>query len=988
MTTGTEGRYVFTNLAPGKYDVQVRASGFAIKEFKDVLLEVGRSTTVDVPLELAAMGEVVTITGGATPVEMTQSYVQGQVTASTVENIPLNGRNFLELAFLIPGNRSAPNYDPTKTNTLEVSSAGQFGRGGNITVDGGDNNDEVVGGTLMNFPQDGIQEFQIATNRFTAEVGRSGSSIINIVTKSGTNDYHGSAFIFFRHRELQGRPATDDRSRPEASFDREQIGASIGGPIKHDRAWWFFAFENRNQDAAIQVGEREFTTQQVITTSAGAPLDDFLLNARTDFKVTDRDNLYFRYAYNRSLEVAAGSSIGAPLGSAANRQSSLNRFQSYLFDWTRTISPNKVNSLIFHMNFFLNEIPTFTDNQVVTNPAGLASGNEVVFPTLQDGANFRIPQRTRFNRYQLRDTFTWIRGAHTIRFGGDWQSTGTDALFDLFGSSSIFLTEDFPTLDRNLDGVTDDRDIPIDLVLASAAPTRPPVEDWYRDTPLGFYVQDDWRARPNLTLNLGLRWEMDTDIFGVGPPHDPCPEPLSVAPPPGTRCVWLRGVLGLDRNRGFKNFGPRLGFAWDPFKEGKTVIRGGYGIYYDRVVTEVRLLELLVDGRKLALGALGGSTCSAGVDASCDPGETFDPGTPTLANPLSGAASVGGIGITVIDNDVAHPYVQQWTLGVQHEIARNWVISADGIHNFGTRFLIGRPLRNTSSTRPEVSCPDGFTPCTVTDPLTGRSDSVTNIEPSAKTWYDGLLVSLQKRPTRHGNWGYGFNINYTLSKTLNYSQDDQIPFREFRQADVVFTLNGAPLNNLRLEKGYSSADERHRFVLFGVFEVPYDIAISPILTVASSVPIDSSVTGLAGGARLPILARNALARDVRNGSELNTVIQQWNALPLCGGPIGSPCRIGSPLPLVDPDLKFGDTFNALDVRVTKAFFYKERHRFELIGEVFNLFNITNIRGFNRDYSGFNNVINSSGFNQPLRTAGGFFGSGGPRAFQFAFRYSF
>jgi len=1003
VTSSADGLYVFASLAAGLYDVRVEASGFAAKEHKDIRLEVGRVTTLDVGLEVAPVGQVVTVEGGAATIELTQSQVQGQITASTIENIPLNGRNFLELAFLIPGNRSAPNYDPTKTNTLEVSSAGQFGRGGNLTVDGGDNNDEVVGGTLMNLPQDAIGEFQIATNRFTAEVGRSGSSIINIITKSGTNDLHGSAFIFFRHRELQGRPATDDRSRPEASFDREQIGASLGGPIEPDRAWFFWSFENRNQDGAVQAGERILPLGPLITTSASAPLDDFMMTGRVDVKVRDNDNLTVRYAFNRSLEVANGSSIGPTLGSAANRQSSLNRFQSFLADWTRTISSTKVNSLIFHMNFLLNNIPPFGENQAVTDPPGLAAGNEVVFPGVQDGANFRIPQQTRFDRFQIKDNFSWVRGRHTLKFGAEWQRTTTFALFDLFGSGSIFLTENFPTQDRNLDGVIDDLDIPIATpVLASAAPVRPPIEPDYFNTSMGFYVQDDWRARPNLTLNLGLRWEFDTDIFGEGSPHDACPEPLSVAPAPGERCVWLRSVLGLNRSRGFNNFGPRLGFAWDPFKKGKTVIRGGYGIYYDRVVTEVRLLELLVDGRKLAIGVLAGSTLDGAGNFLPDP---VTGNVVNLANPLGGERlPAAGIGITVIDNDVGHPYVQQWTLGLQHEITPNWVISADGIHNFGTRFLIGRPLRSTTSTSPFVSCPDGVTPCTVTDPttdpLTGfpGSNGVTNIEPSAKVWYDGLLVSLQKRPTQLGRLNYGFNINYTLSKTLNYAQDDQIPFREFRAADVQLGIN-----NLRLEKGFASADERHRFVFFGVFGLPYDITISPILTITSSVPIDSSVAAL-GGARLPIIPRNALGRDIQTGAELNTFIQAWRDRLGCLGPgidsTGSPDPNGLCLLDVDPNLKFGDSFNALDVRVTKRLVWRERHSFELIGEVFNLFNITNIRGFNRDYSGFANVLPANtdlnpltaeagaNFGQALRTAGGFFGSGGPRAFQFALRYSF
>jgi hypothetical protein len=275
-----------------------------------VTLNVGEVPAINVTLKPAGAQETVVITPGEVlSVDTNTSQISGVINERTLTNLPLNGRNFLDLAFLIPGNAPAPNYDPTKTTTIEVSSAGQLGRGGNIAVDGADNNNDVVGGTLQNFPQDGIGEFQIATNRFSAEIGRSASSAINIVTKSGGNDFHGAGAFYYRNSRLSSVLPTLDRSLVQTSgrppFDREQYAASIGGPIRRGRAWFFAAFEYRNQDGVVITGVRDLAARRVVTSFSPAPLNDLLFTGRGDWQVGKNDRMAFRYSDQREDDVIA-----------------------------------------------------------------------------------------------------------------------------------------------------------------------------------------------------------------------------------------------------------------------------------------------------------------------------------------------------------------------------------------------------------------------------------------------------------------------------------------------------------------------------------------------------------------------------------------------------------------------------------------------------------------------------------------------------------
>ncbi|HEX6624070.1 MAG TPA: TonB-dependent receptor, partial [Pyrinomonadaceae bacterium] len=519
---------------------------------------------------------------------------------------------------------------------------------------------------------------------------------------------------------------------------------------------------------------------------------------------------------------------------------------------------------------------------------------------------------------------------------------------DVFQQGRVELIEDFAAFDRNGDGVTDDRDLLFAVTLRSAFPERPLLIPDANNNYFAAFIQDDWRVRPNLTFNLGVRYEIDTDVKNVSrfDEINPLVRPF---------------LSGGDRGRDANNFAPRVGFHWAT-ADGETSLHGGYGIYYDRVTLQVQSLERGLDGRALPIEVRAGNVFFIEPQCLFNPAcGQFPPPAPTLASPFTGFVlpGAGAGGINIIDNDLQNPSVQQFNLGLQHRFAGDFVVRADYLHNFGTHFIIGRTIGQ------------------VFNPVVGGPDLVKNLESSVKTKYDGLLVSVEKRFSR----GFQFRSSYTLSKAFNYANDDQIPF------------SNGPIdsNNLQLEYGPTPNDQRHRFTFAGVLDAPLGFRLSPLLTVASGVPMDILLPD--GSARIPSLQRNAGGRLFRTGTELNAFLAEVNAAGGTGG---------QPLPLVSPDARFSDSFNSLDLRVTRPFRFGERVRLEPIVEVFNLFNVTNVLGVsNVNYSGFSNVLvrdsndsaspgflRSSSFGRPVTTAGGVFGSGGPRAFQLAARLTF
>jgi hypothetical protein len=920
--TASDGYFSVPMLPPGTYAAEVQLSGFAAWHTEGIALRVGQDQSLTVQLRLGRVEETAVATAAS---RVLDTAVDGVLDAEQIEALPLNGRNFLELALLVPGNVATPVFDPTKTNSVLISSAGQLGRGGNITIDGQDSNDDVVGGPLLNLPIDAVQEFQIATNRFGADIGRSASSVINVVTRSGTNTHHGSAGLFLRDDAWQALPPTvDDADAPP--FSRRHVSGAMGGPLQRDRLFWFAAAEYRHQDGGILVGERDTAQRTIRRSFAPAPLRDRLWSLRVDTG-GGANRLMGRYAGEWATDTASSAGERA-LGSATQRQDALNRYHSVLGTWTSAPSSRFVNALSVSVSTFLNR----------TLPA--ATAPQLTFPSLLDGASFRMPQETLQTRWQFANTSTLVRGNHNLRVGGEVQRIDGEFRLGVFQQGRIELVQDFPSFDHTGDGRIDDNDLLFAVTLRSGKPNQALILPDSDNTHVAGFVQDDWAFSDRLQINAGLRYELDTEVNNQGRIDELNP--------------IVQPFVSGERRRDTNNLAPRVGFAWNATDQG-LVVRGGYGIYYDRIVLQIQSLERGLDGRALPIEVRAGNVFFLDPNTGLLP-----PLAPTFSNPFTGfiLPGAGASGINIIDPRLKNPMVHEFHIGVEQPVWGGRA-RADVLHNRGRHFLIGRTAGE------------------VFNPVVGGPDRVVNIESSARTEYDALLVEME-RAFKGGN---RIRAGYTLSRAMNYANDDQIPF-----------LNG-PIDPTNLDKEFGPApiDRRHRFVASGQAQLPGAVTVAALFTASSGVPMDIMMPD--GRTRIPIIQRNAGGRQFKTTGELNAFITNANASGGVGGVL---------LPLVSDSARFNDSFSSLDLRVSRPFAIGTTMRVEPMLEVFNLFDTTNILGLtNVNYSGYSNALvrdsddpasagylRSSSFGKPVTTAGGVFGSGGPRAMQLAVRVTF
>lgn len=754
-TTEADGFYQFSALPPGVYTVSVEATGFAPQKKTDIVLVIGQTVKNDSTMQMARQ-ESISVTSETPLIDTTESSVGLAVETQQIENLPLNSRNFQELAALVPGTSPSPSYDPTKKRIGGVTFAGATARGSTISVDGGSFDDDVVGGPVGLIPEESIREFKVYTNRFSAEIGRAATGAISVVTKSGTNDFHGSFFSLFRDKSLNSKNFFETEKAP---FDRQQVGGSIGGPIIKNRAFFFFAYERVNEDTSgfVETGglypdfEGSFPT----------PFDDTLGLVRGDFQINQNQSLSVRYSHQgndviEQLIVDPNVGFGGPPAENAN-QAATNRINSIIGSHTLLFSNRSLNEFRLHFIRYTNALnPTSSDLPSLR------------FPSIVVGQNASTPQAVLQDRTQIADDYSmsvagW-GGRHEFKFGVDLNWLKGNLLFDLFKAGAFFFSQDDPTLGEQ---------VAPDLAILGVGSTE---LNGFKYQQHGFYVQDDWHPHKNLTINLGLRYEVELGLLK----ND------FLSPLRGRGIPFIDGEIKNDTN----NFAPRLGFAWDPLNDNSTVIRGGYGLYYDVTASEIATVPIVFDGFRYAFVAIAspGTTDVNFLRSQIDP-STIEP---------SGFITPPG---------QVEPYTKQFNLGVSRQFPGETAINVDYVHIKSLHEWASRELNPLQ--------PDG------TRKFPGLG-SFASFETIGKSTYNGLQLSVEK----HLGGSSEVLVSYTLSKHENIADDI---FLAFAPADQSSLAN---------EKGPSRQDQRHRFVLSGIVRLPYLVQLSGIFTAASARPFN------------------------------------------------------------------------------------------------------------------------------------------------------
>lgn len=1040
VETDDYGRYYITNLEPGDYEVEAFAPGFKT-EVRRVALRVGDHLVVNFQLQPGSVTERVLVNGQISGIDSMEFGVNGSVSQLQIRNLPLNGRNFLELARLEPGVSvvSVANPGTFANNYSRVSIAGAQYLLTQVSVDGVTVDDRINGGTAQNFSQETVQEFQVDRFIFDPASPMSGTGGISIVSRHGTNNLHGAAFFFYRDHNMAAYPGLHrDLEHPDPFFARKQWGFSLGGPLKKDRVFWLANFEHNRQTAALAVQNNHpvFSKLDLIYPS---PLTFNQFNLRVDGKLDNANTAFARVSQDKNNSVApstnsvAQSSVGIFMPS--NWVSSDNSALQIEVGETSVLNSHTVNNLRYAYSYLHSHVNPVT-SQTCTDAVvciGVGGPEILIFddPAFRIGNRASAPLAIFPTTSQLLDQLTWQHNGHLLRFGGDWEHVSLHgyrgiyepAQITLWGPTNLLQS---PSLYNALPASLRDPTAPpptlediLQLPLRSfitgignVSFPGPYHSDSTSHTNLWrFHAQDSWSVRRGLTLTFGAAYSYQTNIYN---------QDLK-------RPAYLAPIFGGDLrppHRGASVIDPSAGLAWNVQNKNKTVIRGGGGIYHDKAFFFVPLLErgalgpsgnerVPVDGSVVGLSFLSAPTAFRGQDLL-----PILPGIrSTLASKLGNGTDPTVSTVQVIkqadqlfDPNHTTGYAIHANAGVQQELTPSLTLSADYVMrryvHLGGFQGVGSVDRNQFN-RPRVTGVDPNTGVVsfVRDPViplcTPAQAAALNPQDQCSTGaitvyggdenyrYQALQVKLDKRFSSR----LQFTGSYALAKNTGF-----VAVTQYNDPALNYGNVGTP---------------RHTLIVSGVYEMPGVHAESRTLrgllnawTVAfisetdSAPPLDTTLSGLdldgdgISTTLLPGINGHNLFGQGLSLSKLRALVAQYNAwvesrTRTITNPDGTQTVIRPRTPfnqIISPivlpaNIAPGDSFISQDVRLTKKFNIKERVTVSLIGEVFNLFNIANL-------TGYNNVLNQPNYGQPSARAGQAFGTGGPRAFQAAARVEF
>jgi len=954
-TTNSAGLYSFNLLPASIYAVRVNVPGFATAIFENVELAVSRTTTIDAVLSPSQQAATVTVeAAGAALVDVEKTDVSRPITTAEIENLPTNSRDFVALAILAPGARPVNSYDPTKARYGVFSTNGSSGRNVNMTVNGVDNKDNSVGGPVMQLPLEAIDEFNISTQRFSAANGRSEGAAVNVITKSGTNMPHGSIFFQDRDQVFDAlnyfEQTAHQGSGHKAPFSRQQFGGSVGGPVKKDKLFLFFAIERSREQTSININGTAYANDQALATVAGLPLKpqptqtiptpyyDWRYNGRLDYHLNSRNTFSTSYTNqnNRGLNDQNGASSDLS-------QNNFTTNQLIIANATlnSVITPTVVNSLTFGYQYWDNLIST---TSFVPN---------LSFPDLAVGTNANVPQQTFQKKWQFKDDIAFNRGKHSFKAGVDllWEPI-LGGFFVTDATPVISFFADPLTILSNTTQYPQGFATPGAVQSITQATTGNPYF-YEHNKMLGLYFQDDWKVSRRLTLNLGLRWDRDMGLNGgdIQANSRAFQELKAIGSP-------YAGALPHDQN---KNFSPRFGLAYDLTGGGKHIIRAGYGHYYGQIFQNIPLFMEQQANSSLFTTVSYTSSGAGSASASALPGgqllSAFRFGVDPLPPQAPGASQLptGATG-QMMDSHYANPYSEQWNAGYSWQINNTSVIEAEYVHELGlheSKTIVINPTVNGVRWTTPLFQAAGL-------PVLGGIRDYMSI---GRSRYDGMNLSFRRRMSRN----FSLNATYVLSRALAYNGNSAA----FGNGPTDL-LNWFAPHDL----GPTPADERHRITFSGLINLKFGITFAPIMQWATGRPynVTEGITDVFGyGSGVGTTHAIVLNSDPNN----LTATAGYTAAQL------NACIAANTCHQAPYNFLRGEDFFQLDARFGKVFHFRERAKLEVF---FQAFDLTNRANFGTSYGG---NIRTSTFQQPT----GFITSSGvivPKSFagEFGARFSF